>query len=107
MTGSGRRGTGNFVYRRNREILLAQNSRCGLCGHDGSQTADHIVSAKFWPRDVFGKKLPGFDDLPNLQPAHGTLAPGKENRCPTCGRLCNQSKGARVRNRPQTRAWGV
>lgn len=102
---SGRGGTGNYRYRRNRGILLATTDRCGICGHPGSKTADHIIDDKHWPRDAFGKRLPGFDELPNLQPAHGTLQPGKVNRCPICGRLCNQSRGAREQRRPQTRDW--
>jgi hypothetical protein len=109
VTGSGRGGTGNAVYRRNRAILLAQDDRCGICGHPGARTADHIVSDPRWPRGDDGRRLPGFDDLANLQPAHGTLGPYQPaNRCPTCGRLCNQSKGdGRVRQvvRPQSRRW--
>jgi len=107
---SGRSGTGNKVYRKNRALLLAQNTVCGICRHPGSQTADHIVDAKHWPKDATGKRLPGFDELPNLQPAHGTMGPGRgtrHNPCPVCGRLCNQSKGARVARRPQTRDWGI
>lgn len=110
MSGSGRSGTKNRPYRRNREILLGQTTKCGICGHGGSATADHIIDAKHWPRGLDGKRLPGFDDLANLQPAHGTMGSGrtrKQNPCPVCGKLCNQSKGARVRKRPQTRDWGV
>jgi len=111
MSRSGRSGTGNHVYRKNRATLLAQSTRCALCGHDGAATADHIISDKDWPRDLAtGQRMPGFDALENLQPAHGTMGAGravKQNPCPTCGQLCNQKKGARVRRRPQTRAWGV
>jgi hypothetical protein len=102
---SGRAGTGNAHYRRNRGIVLGQSDRCGLCGHRGARTADHIISDRLWPRDRAGKRLPGFDELTNLQPAHGTMEPGRLNPCPTCGQLCNQVKGARVRRRPQTRNW--
>lgn len=106
MTGSGRGGTGNAVYRRNRAILLATDDVCGICGHGGSETADHIITAKLWPKDERGKPLPGMDDLINLRPAHGTKEPGVLNRCPVCGRLCNQSRGAGPRGgRPQTRKW--
>ncbi len=107
---SGRSGTGNYVYRQNRATLLSQTTRCGLCGHEGSRTADHIISAKDWPRGPDGRRMPGFDSLANLQPAHGTMGAGRDveqNPCPVCGRLCNQSKGARVRKRPQTRDWGI
>ena len=103
---SGRSGTGNAVYRRNRATLLASTTRCGLCGHEGSKTADHRVDAKHWPKDLYGKRLPGFDDLANLQPAHGTIGGNQpDNPCPVCGELCNQKKGARAPRRPQTRNW--
>lgn len=109
MSGSGRGGTGNAVYRRNRALLLVGNDVCGICGHGGSMTADHIIPAKLWPRDASGKMMPGLDDLANLRPAHGTMGAGRavaHNRCPTCHRLCNQSRGAGPRPpRPQTRRW--
>jgi hypothetical protein len=95
--GSGRSGTGNAVYRRNRLTVLLASDICGICGHGNSATADHIISDKHWPRGADGKRLPGFDDIENLQPAHGTMGKGGDvNRCPTCHRLCNQSKGSRV-----------
>ncbi len=111
MTGSGRSGTGASAYRRNRAILLASNDVCAICGHPGSLTADHVISDPLWPRGPDGKRIPGFDALGNLQPAHGTMGSGRatvHNRCPTCGRLCNQSKGdgrARRPSRPSTRRW--
>jgi hypothetical protein len=106
MGKSGRGGTGNAVYRRNRALMLASDDVCRICGHGGSLTANHVVPAKFWPKDAAGKPLPGMDDLSNLEPAHGTLDPGRINPCPVCGRLCNQSLGARApRGRPQTRSW--
>lgn len=93
---AGRPGTGAARYRKNRIIVLSKSDVCGICGHGGSATVDHIVSDKHWPRDANHKRLPGFDDLENLQPAHGSLGgAGLVNRCPTCGRLCNQSRGAR------------
>jgi 5-methylcytosine-specific restriction endonuclease McrA len=106
MTGSGRSGTGNAVYRRNRALLLSTDDVCQICGHAGAETADHIVPARLWPRGADGKPLPGMDDLSNLRPAHGTKAPGVLNRCPVCSRLCNQSRGSgRAAGRPQTRPW--
>lgn len=87
---AGRGGTGNARYRRNRLIVLSASDICGICGHPGAATIDHIISAKRW----IGSKF-DFDDIPNLQPAHGSLGrTGMTNRCTTCGRLCNQSKGA-------------
>ncbi len=80
-------------YRRHRRIVLAYSDLCGICGHAGAMTTDHIVPPDQWPPGT-----PGLDDLDNLQPAHGTLGAGRiHNPCPICGRLCNQSKG----NRPQ------
>lgn len=110
MTGSGRPGTGGARYRAARAALLAVNTLCALCGHEGSRTADHIIPARDWPRDpLTGKHLPGMDEIGNLQPAHGTMGSGRNrihNRCPTCGRLCNQSRGAgRTARRPSTRKW--
>lgn len=108
---SSRRGdTGNKRYRRNRAVLLAQTDVCGICGHGGSRTADHIIPPKFWPRGADGKPQPGVHELSNLRPAHGTMGRGRDvvhNRCPTCGRLCNQSRGdgTRAPERPQTRKW--
>lgn len=103
---SGRPGTGNSRYRKNRATLLAQTDRCGLCGHLGAQTADHKIDDKHWPRDAYNRRLPGFDELANLQPAHGTMGGRQpDNPCPVCGELCNQKKGARIRHRPQTRDW--
>lgn len=108
MSGSGRSGTGNRRYRTNVQILLSASDVCGICGHGGARTGDHIVSAKHWPRDGNGKPLPGLDDLTNLQPAHGTMGAGRDrihNPCPVCGRLCNQSRGARLNRQPRSRDW--
>lgn len=106
MTGaSGRSGTPEFA--RNRPIVLAASRVCGICGHDGAETVDHIVSAPDWPKLAGGRLAPGFDALPNLQPAHGSLGnSGLVNYCGECGRACNQSKGARSgAKRPQSRDW--
>jgi hypothetical protein len=94
--GSGRSGTGNAAYRRARVEVLSASDVCGICGHHGSATVDHIVSHRRWPRDLCGELIPGFNAVANLQPAHGTLGKsGLVNRCPVCGKLCNQSKGSR------------
>lgn len=108
---SGRRGTGSRPYRRNRDRVLARSDLCGLCGHSGATTADHIIVAKLWPRDATGNMLPGFDAEANLQPAHGTMGVIAVNPCPTCGKLCNQVKGDRVgpddepTPEPSSRRW--
>jgi hypothetical protein len=86
--------------------LLATTDVCGICGHPGARTADHIIPARSWPKDATGRPLPGMDSLANLQPAHGTLGPGRPpNYCPICGRLCNQSRGAAIVRRPTSRDW--
>ncbi len=119
----GRTGAWHREYVRNRARLLATSDVCALCGHPDARTADHIVPWRRWPRDIDGRLIPGFNSLGNLQPAHGTMGPKQEpNRCPTCGKLCNQSKGAglpgQIRrsgmdhfpesaNRPASRDWGL
>lgn len=113
--GSGRSGTGARPYRRNRAQMLAEDPDvCGICGHSGTLTADHIIPAKLWPRGPDGKPLPGLNDRANLRRAHGTMGSGRtkiQNRCPVCigadglGRLCNQSRGAGQVLRKQTRQW--
>lgn len=105
MTGSGRTGTGDWVYRKNRAQILAASDLCWICGHHGARTCDHIIPPKLWPPGV-----PGVHGLGNLAPAHGTMGAGKakvHNPCPTCGRMCNQSKGDRVASRPQSRNWNT
>ena len=108
MSGSGRSGTGNRRYRTNRAILLAQNDICGICGHPGALTADHIIPAKLWPRGADGKPMPGLNELSNLRPAHGSTGAGRGravNYCNFCGRACNQSRGARSTGQPRSRDW--
>jgi 5-methylcytosine-specific restriction endonuclease McrA len=99
--------SGNWRFEQNRPIVLAWSRICGICGHDGAMTVDHIVPVRRWPRGFDGKLLPGVHDLPNLQPAHGSLGnSGEVNYCPTCGMACNQSKnGKRPPARPQSRDW--
>lgn len=101
-----RPSTGGSRYRHNRAILLALDDVCGICGHPGARTADHIIQPKLWAR-LFPDNPRGVDDLANLRPAHGTMAPGQPpNPCPTCGRLCNQSRGSTLPvARPQSRRW--
>ena len=107
---SGRSGTGARPYRRNRAVMLAESPDvCGICGHSGTLTADHIIPARLWPRGPDGRHLPGLNDRANLQRAHGTMGAGRarvQNRCPICNRLCNQSKGGGPRPlRVATRKW--
>jgi len=83
---------------------IANSDLCGLCGHHGARTADHIIPVDVWYRR-YGT-YDGVNDQTNLQPAHGTK--GRiNNPCPTCGKLCNQAKGARliVAVSPRSRDW--
>ena len=99
---SGRRGPDTRANRKTKAIVLAASDICHLCGHPAALTVDHIISARDWPRDEYGAHLPGLDDLTNLAPAHGTRSPrAPDNPCPTCGVLCNQSRGARLLQRGQ------
>lgn len=87
--------------------VLAQSDLCHLCGHHGARTCDHIIPAALWPKGADGKPLPGLDAPANLAPAHGTIGnTGRVNRCPDCGRLCNQERGAKpLTDIQQRRPW--
>lgn len=67
-------------WRRIRAQVLAESTTCWICGHDGSDTVDHVI-----PLSRGGDPL----DPANLRPAHGVKG------CPTCKRRCNQSRGTR------------
>ncbi|PZG47479.1 hypothetical protein C1I98_13325 [Spongiactinospora gelatinilytica] len=54
---------------------------CWICGHDGADTADHVI-----PLSLGGDPLAP----ENLRPAHGVRG------CRTCGRKCNSSRGAKL-----------
>lgn len=63
-----------------RELVFATYGRtCHLCGHGGANQADHLIPVIQAPELAW--------DLANVRPAHGT-----RNRCPVCGRCCNQSR---------------
>jgi hypothetical protein len=85
------KGRAGRPYRRARAQLLEISRICWLCGHDGATQADHEPSLKELERL-------GLDptDLRYMRPAHG----GRLG-CPTCGRRCNQSKGAKSGLPPQ------
>lgn len=90
---------GGRPYRaaRAQRLAMPDGDICALCLHHGAQTADHIVADRDWPRDTLtGRRVPGFDAVDNLQPAHGTMGGHQpDNHCPVCGKLCNQVKGNR------------
>ena len=66
--------------------LQTYGTRCWLCGHDGAESADHLL-----PRSRGGS-----DHIDNLRPAHF-------RECPTCGVRCNQSRGNRLSSRSRRR----
>lgn len=57
--------------------LSTYGTTCHLCHHPSADSADHVV-----PRSAGGR-----DALANLRPVHW-------RPCPTCGRRCNQQRGA-------------
>jgi hypothetical protein len=84
-------------WRRARAQLFAEApDLCHLCGHPGTTDADHV------PALVELERL-GLDptDVRYLRRAHGVRG------CATCGRKCNQEKGAKAMPPPPraSRAW--
>ena len=71
----------SYEFRQMRARLLAHSDVCIMCGHSGSQAADHVI-----PVARGGARL----DPDNLAPIHGT------DGCPTCGRKCNNDKGDKL-----------
>ncbi len=71
---------------------------CHLCGHDGAGESDHLIPVSVWPDQPVTAEL--------RRPAHGVNYP-----CPTCGRRCNQERGAKPlsaiadRRLKTSRAW--
>lgn len=65
--------------RRARANTLAESRHCIVCGHDDSDSVDHIV-----PLDRGGSP-----DAENLGPCH-------HEPCPTCHRRCNRDKGTHL-----------
>lgn len=89
---SGRSDLTAYGYRKGRAQFLADNDVCHICGHPAADVIDHVrpVASGADPRD-----------RDNWAPAHGV------KRCPTCGRNCNGTKGART-NTPRlntSRDW--
>lgn len=68
----------SYEYRQMRARLLAASDVCIVCGHGGSDTADHVI-----PVSKGGARL----DPENLAPIHGNAG------CPVCLRKCNNEKG--------------
>lgn len=93
------------TYRRNRAIVLAESDLCGICGHAGALTCDHKIQFWRW-MEMYGTHE-GFDDIENLQPAHGMLSnPLRYNYCPQCLVLCNERKHHNPQQvSPRSRRW--
>ncbi|KOG73544.1 hypothetical protein ADK77_08420 [Streptomyces antibioticus] len=70
----------SYQWRQLRARILAASDVCIVCGHAGSDTADHIQ-----PVSKGGARL----DPDNVAPIHGV------NGCPVCLRKCNSEKGDR------------
>lgn len=87
-----RNGRDGRPWRRTRAQILKTSTTCWICGHDGSQSVDHVI-----PLSKGGHPL----DPSNLRPAHGIEG------CPTCGRKCNSSRGNREAQRQEntSREW--
>jgi hypothetical protein len=75
-------------------MFEAYGTVCHLCGHDGAGEADHLSPLSLDPDQPL--------DPHAMRPAHGVSCP-----CPTCGRRCNQERGAgrAFAQVKTTRAW--
>jgi 5-methylcytosine-specific restriction endonuclease McrA len=60
-------------------VFQTYGRQCHLCGHDGANTVDHLLTVLEYPQYAWV--------LENCRPAHGT-----RNRCPWCGKCCNQAR---------------
>lgn len=85
------------AYRKARADILAASTICWLCGHDGAGSIDHEPPLKELRRLGWDA-----DDPRYMRPAHGALS-----RCKTCGKACNEAKGAGrgVRAVVHSRRW--
>ena len=85
-------------FRRARAQVLAASTVCWLCGHDGSDSVDHVIPR--WLCLATGQdKL--LNDVSNLAPAH-------HMPCPECGQRCNRKRGTGTGKRTtagQSRQW--
>lgn len=71
--------------RKTKAIMFAIYGRtCHLCGHDGATDADLLIPQSVAPDQPLTPHA--------YRPAHGVRG------CPTCGRKCNQERGARPVN---------
>lgn len=90
-------GRNGRPWRRNRATVLQASTTCWLCGHDGADSADHLI-----PRAIC--LATGQTHLLN---AISNLAPAHHQPCPTCGQRCNRKRGTGVPKRRQATASRV
>lgn len=74
--------TGHRARQVRAQTFEVHGTTCWICGHEGAGESDHAVPVSV---DA-GLALA----VENRRPAHGT-----SSRCPTCGRACNQERGAK------------
>lgn len=75
-------------YQRARRIMFAiYGTTCHLCGHPGATDADLLTPYATNPHQRIDPRA--------YRPAHGV------GGCPTCGRKCNQERGAK----PLDQTW--
>jgi 5-methylcytosine-specific restriction endonuclease McrA len=97
-------------------VVQRDGQICGICGHAGAITVDHIIPHRDWPKNELGQAIDGFDHPDNLRAAHGSRGVGEHNPCRECdpqkwpqGRHCNQSRGAgdtiNANLEPHSRSW--
>ena len=66
-----------------RQVVFRTYGRdCWICGHGGANQVDHLEPTSTHPQLTWV--------LGNCRPVHGVPA----NRCPVCGRACNQERQA-------------
>lgn len=61
-------------------VFATFGTTCHLCGHDGATDADLLTPHRDAPAQAITHR--------SFRPAHGV------GGCPTCGRKCNQERGA-------------
>lgn len=61
------------------QMFAIYGTVCHLCGHDGADSADHLIPISVWPQQPIDPHL--------MRPAHG-------RPCPTCGIRCNRARSA-------------
>jgi hypothetical protein len=62
-------------------VFAMWGDQCHLCGHEGADSADHLVPLSVWGNQPYDARL--------SRPAHGIAG------CPTCKVKCNSSRGNR------------